>query len=99
MEEVGTRGAALDLPVRDENAPGIPPLPAPPGSTAMLLACAFLAMVGGKECRYPNLRRNGTARLFDSSGAGSCECAIRLVYLGADCQVKLQIPTQIETYQ
>jgi hypothetical protein len=57
MEEVVARGAALDLPVRDENAPGIPFLPAPLGSTALLLARAFLAMVGKQERRYPNLRR------------------------------------------
>jgi hypothetical protein len=90
MEELVARGAALDFPVMAANAPGVPPLPAPPGSTALLLACAFLAIVGDKERTNPNHRRMPTEVLDDLDR--KCECAIQLVYLGASCQVKLQIP-------
>jgi hypothetical protein len=89
MEEVVARGVALDLPVSDENAPDIPPSPAPPGSTALLLACALLATYGEMERRNPDL----IAELSDTIDR-NCECAIQLVYLGANCQVKLQIPAQ-----
>jgi hypothetical protein len=91
MEEVVAFGAALDRPVWEEDAPGIPPLRAPPGSTALLLACALLAMHGEIERCNQNLRRNvPTLGAIDQV----CECAIRLVHLGANCQVKLQIPAQ-----
>ena len=94
MEEVVALGAALDFPVDDySNPPGIPPAPAPPGSTALLLACAIVAMYGVMERRDPNFRRVMPAQLFDTVDR-TCECAIRLVYLGANCQVKLQIPAQ-----
>jgi hypothetical protein len=89
MEEIVALGAALDLPVKDKNAQGVPPLPAPPGSTALLLACALLAMVGEMERRNPNSR----SQKFDTIDL-VCECALQLVHLGADCQVKLQIPAQ-----
>jgi hypothetical protein len=93
MEEVVALGAALDFPVWDENASGIPPSPAPPGSTALLLACTMLAMM---ERGNPNVRRRGmdmTAEVYDTIDR-ICECAIRLVRLGANCQVKLEIPAQ-----
>jgi hypothetical protein len=57
MEEVVARGAALDFPVSDKNALDIPPVPVPPGSTALLLACALLAIYGESEHRIPTLRR------------------------------------------
>jgi hypothetical protein len=91
MEEVVARGAALDYPVSEDDAPDIPPLRAPHGSTALLLACAWLAMLCKKECRNPDPRV--TVPTLDA-GDRVCECAIRLVYLGANCQVKLQIPSQ-----
>jgi hypothetical protein len=96
MEEVVARGAALDFPVSDAIAPDVPPSPAPPGSTALLLACAFLAMYGENH-RDPHSRRIEPvpAGLHDSIDKKCCECAIRLVYLGANCQVKLKVPTQI----
>jgi hypothetical protein len=84
-EELVALGAALDFPVTDSNPPGIPPAPAPPGSTALLLACALLAMVCEKERRDPNLRRTVPAQGLDTIKR-TCECAIRLVHLGADCQ-------------
>jgi hypothetical protein len=93
LEEVVALGAALDFPVSDDNPPDIPPLPAPPGSTALLLACAVLAMYGEMERRDPNFRRVMPAQVFDTIDR-NCECAIRLVHLGANCQVKLQIPAQ-----
>jgi hypothetical protein len=93
MEEVVALGAALDFPVRDTNVEGIPPVPAPPRSTALVLACALLAMYGDLERLDPNLRRVMPAKVFDELD-GICECAIQLVYLGADCQIKLQIPAQ-----
>jgi hypothetical protein len=93
MEEVVARRAALDFFVNGENASGVPSSPAPPGSTALLLACAFLAMHGDKMHRDPNYRRTVPAEILDYIDR-TCECAIRLVYLGADCQVKLQIPTK-----
>jgi hypothetical protein len=93
-EEVVARGAALDFPVSEINAPDIPvPAPAPPGSTALLLACASLALYGEMEQRHPSLRTFAPAGLFETLDR-SCECAIRLVYLGANCQVKLQLPAQ-----
>jgi hypothetical protein len=91
MEEVVARGAALDFPVWEEDAPHIPPLRALHGSTALLLACAWLAMHGEIERRNPDPRV--TMPTLDASDQ-VCECAIRLVYLGANCQVKLQIPSQ-----
>jgi hypothetical protein len=90
MEEVVALGAALDFPVQNKNPPGVPPSPAPPGSTALLLACAFLAMVGEMERRHPNYYRRQNFDTIDRN----CECAIQLVHLGANCQVKLQIPAQ-----
>jgi hypothetical protein len=94
MEEVIALGAALDLPVNDaHHAPDVPPLPAPPGSAALLLVCAFLAMCGDKMHRDPDSRRAMPAEVRDAL-ARKCECAIRLVHLGANCQVRLQIPTQ-----
>jgi hypothetical protein len=87
MEEVVGLGAALDCPVSDRDAPGAPHLPAPPGSTALLLACAMLAM--GRT--NPNYRRRMTTEVLDDLDL-TCECAIQLVHLGANCQVKLQIP-------
>jgi hypothetical protein len=87
MEEAVALGAALDFPVWDKNASDNPPLPAPPGSTALLLACAILAAYGEKERRDPNFGRNDTIDRI-------CECAVRLVLLGANCQVKLLIPAQ-----
>jgi hypothetical protein len=91
MEEAVALGAALDFPVSDENRQNLPPLPAPPGSTALLLACAVLAIHGEMERHDPNIRR--TVLIQDSIDR-TCECAIRLVHLGANCQVKLQIPAQ-----
>jgi hypothetical protein len=93
MEEVVARGAALDFPVSDKNAPDIPPAPAPPGSTALLLACALIALYGEMERCNPMLCGIAPAAFFETLDR-CCECAIRLVYLGADCQVKLQLPTQ-----
>jgi hypothetical protein len=91
MEEVVALGAALDFPVSDEHTADIPPLPAPPGTTALLLACAFLAAHGEKERRDPNVRV--TVPIRDAIDQ-VCECAIRMVHLGANCSVKLQIPAQ-----
>jgi hypothetical protein len=65
MEEVVALGAALDFPVWDENAPDLPPLPAPPGSTALLLACADIAMFGEKERGDPNSRRDMPGQSLD----------------------------------
>jgi hypothetical protein len=95
VEEVVALGAAIDFPVPDENPPDIPaaPAPAPAGSTALLLACAALAMFDEVERRNPNFRRNEPAHIFESADR-CCECAIRLVHLGANCQVKLQLPAQ-----
>jgi hypothetical protein len=98
MEEVVALGAALDFPVWDENARDLPPLPAPPGSTALLLACAMLAAVGEKERLDPNVRRDMPGQYLEYYDR-VCECAIRLVHLGADCQVKLQIPARRRTDQ
>jgi hypothetical protein len=91
MEEVVALGAALDFPVSDKNAVDIPPLPAPPGSTALLLACVSLATYGDMGRTDPNRRRAASAQ--DAVDRIS-ECAIRLVHLGANCKVKLQIPAQ-----
>jgi hypothetical protein len=91
MEEVVALGAALDFSIGDKSASDIPPLPAPPGSTALLLACATLAVNGEMERRYPNFLRDS---LGEEAVDEVYECAIRLVYLGANCQVKLQIPAQ-----
>jgi hypothetical protein len=66
MEEVVALGAVLDFPVSDKNASEMPPLPAPPGSTALLLACAMLAMYIVMERRNPNLRRNTPAGVLDT---------------------------------
>jgi hypothetical protein len=93
MEEVVALGAALDFPVRDINVDGIPPVPAPPGSTALVLACAMLAMYGDMQRLDPNFRRVMPAKAFEELDR-LCECAIQLVHLGANCQVKLQIPAQ-----
>jgi hypothetical protein len=93
MEEAVAHGAALDFPVRDINTSGILSVPAPPGSTALLLACAMLAYHGDRERRDPAYRRVVATQDFDNADR-LCECAIRLVYLGANCQVKLQIPAQ-----
>jgi hypothetical protein len=71
----------------------LPPSPAPPGSTALLLACAMLAKHGEMERRDPSPRGEMPAEGLDHFDQ-LCECAIQLVYLGADCQVKLQIPAQ-----
>jgi hypothetical protein len=93
MEEVVARGAALDFPISDNNYPDIPPIPAPPGSTALLLLCATLAVFGEVERLHLDNFRELPAEIcgtFDRS----CECAIRLVHLGANCQVKLQIPAR-----
>jgi hypothetical protein len=93
MEEVVAHGAAVDLPVTDKNASGVPPLPAPPGSTALLLACAMLAMLGKQQRIDSNDRRVMATEVIGHFDL-ICECAIQLVYLGANCQVKLQIPAQ-----
>jgi hypothetical protein len=93
MEEVVALGAALDFPVSDKNTLGVPPLPAPPGSTALLLACAMLACCGELMRRDPTFGRDMPADWLDEFDL-ICECAIQLVHLGADCQVKLQIPAQ-----
>jgi hypothetical protein len=63
MEEVVALGAALDFPIGDANTPDIP---APPGSTALLLACAMLAKCGDMERRDPNLRRGMPAEVFNN---------------------------------
>jgi hypothetical protein len=93
MEEVVALGAALDFPVGNIDELDVPPVSAPPGSTALLLACALLAMYGELERRTPNFRRDAPAGVLDDIER-NCECAIQLVHLGANCQVKLQIPTQ-----
>ena len=51
----------------------------------------MLAAYSEKLRRYPNLRIGAPTR--DAINR-ICECAVRLVHLGADCQVKLQIPAQ-----
>jgi hypothetical protein len=101
MEEVVALGAALDFPVLRKNAPDIPPLPAPLSSTALLLACAMLA-VSGDMVRRLQMTRNEITQLSESdlilkkdvadvqdAVDRVCECAVRLVHLGANCQVKL----------
>jgi hypothetical protein len=45
------------------------------------------------ERRDPSYLGNMTAQFLDTIDR-VCEYAIRLVHLGADCQVKLQIPAQ-----
>jgi hypothetical protein len=91
MEEVVALGASLDVPVLHTNVPDIRPvLPAPPGSTALLLACVTLATYGEME-RHFQMTRNEITELSEI-GDRICECAIQLVHLGADCQVTLQIP-------
>jgi hypothetical protein len=48
------------------------------------------------ERRDPNIRRDmqhTPAEIYDGIDR-ICECAVRLVHLGANCQVKLQIPAQ-----
>jgi hypothetical protein len=92
VEEVVALGAALDFPVPDEDGQDTA-APAPAGSTALLLACAALAMYSDMERRAPNFRRVTPAQVFETIDR-NCECAIRLVHLGANCKVKLQIPAQ-----
>jgi hypothetical protein len=53
----------------------------------------MLAMNGEMERRYPDLRRVASAQALDSIDR-VCECAIRLVHLGANCKAKLRIPAQ-----
>jgi hypothetical protein len=92
IEKVVALGATIDFPVRDNNAPGILLLPALPGSTALLLAWVTLAVYSNLE-GYQIIPRNEIAPLLESIDR-ICECAIRLVHPGVDCQVKLQIPAQ-----
>jgi hypothetical protein len=94
VEEVVALGAALDFPINNESDPSVPPMPAPPGSTALLLACASLAMYGEMERRDPpNFRRTASAEVLDYVDS-TFEFAIWLVHLGANCQVNLQLPAQ-----
>lgn len=84
LDSLVSLGAALDYPVLDINDPNKPPSPAPAGSTALVLVCAALAIVG-----------HTTTRHASSSGnlhPGTYVCAIRLVMLGANYKSKLQLP-------
>jgi hypothetical protein len=101
LEETVALGAALDFPVLDRNNhdntnpnPGgnqTFTAPAPLGSTALVLACAAVAMIGEMEPRDPIIRTIVPAEVFVTIDR-TCECAIRLVYLGADCTVQLKLP-------
>jgi hypothetical protein len=57
---------------------------------AIFLVCVMLALYTDLEHRNLALRGTAPAHLFETVDR-HCECAIRLVYLGTDCQVTLQL--------
>ena len=90
FEDVVALGAAVDYPVLVEsmNDPNQSDetMPAPQGTTALVMCCATLAVYG--ELGSTEVLPEDLKRILD----GSLECAILLVRLGADCQKKLNFP-------
>jgi hypothetical protein len=90
FEEVVALGAAIDYPVLTEsqNDPNLSETisPAPPGTTALVMCCATLALYGKVD--DPQFLPVDLKRMLD----GILECAILLVQLGADCQKKFNFP-------
>jgi hypothetical protein len=96
LEEVVALGASLDFPVLDRNHddtqnPNQFTAPAPSGSTALVLACAAVAMYAEMERRDPIMFRTTVPAEVFVTNDRTCECAIRLVYLGADRTVQLKL--------
>ena len=98
LEMAIARGASLDLPVvNNKIAPGIPsefPMPmapAPSGTTALLLACLSMALTETATQNDPNYQSIMPAEML-AIVDGASECAVRLVYLGADMNVRLKLP-------
>jgi hypothetical protein len=89
FEDVVALGAAIDYPVSAESMNNTnqsdTTIPAPRGTTALVICCAQLAHFGimGTQGVPDDLKR-----MVD----GSLECAILLVQMGADCQKRLNFP-------
>jgi hypothetical protein len=82
LEDLVASGAALDHPVlcaSNNNCHFPDAEPAPKGSTALVLCCAYLAME-----TWLVKRGHPTSMLYDDEASGLVECAILLVKLGAD---------------
>eukprot|EP00592_Proboscia_alata_P015056 CAMPEP_0194397860 /NCGR_PEP_ID=MMETSP0174-20130528/125780_1 /TAXON_ID=216777 /ORGANISM="Proboscia alata, Strain PI-D3" /LENGTH=545 /DNA_ID=CAMNT_0039194087 /DNA_START=140 /DNA_END=1774 /DNA_ORIENTATION=- len=92
LEKAVSYGAAIDYPVLDHHAADSNERndgeteAAPPGTTALLLACMVLALYSGRILRKELEKDKKLAQQLK----GNLECAIQLVKLGADCGVVLR---------
>jgi hypothetical protein len=92
LEEMVAFGAAIDFPVGEDSARGIPPCRAPIGATSLVLICANLANSFGTGM-YPPVLIEMHRKVLD----GQLECAIRLVKLGADFNRKFEARNMLST--
>eukprot|EP00554_Chaetoceros_debilis_P014098 CAMPEP_0194111774 /NCGR_PEP_ID=MMETSP0150-20130528/10702_1 /TAXON_ID=122233 /ORGANISM="Chaetoceros debilis, Strain MM31A-1" /LENGTH=595 /DNA_ID=CAMNT_0038801295 /DNA_START=124 /DNA_END=1908 /DNA_ORIENTATION=+ len=97
LEKAIAMGAAIDYPVVEFRPNSSDPVQgeeaAPIGATALVMACAVIAMYTGIMPR--NVRDNSlTDELRDLRliVEGCMKCALQLVKLGADCDASLNIP-------
>lgn len=94
MEHLIALGAAIDYPTEEKPSYYTGTLSAsescPYGSTALLIACSSLAMYGSMPRAHLRAMMQQMPQLAETL-EGNLECAIQLVKLGADCNVKLKI--------
>ncbi|GFH53160.1 hypothetical protein CTEN210_09636 [Chaetoceros tenuissimus] len=92
MEHLIALGAAIDYPTEEKPSyyTGSASESCPHGSTALLIACSTLAMYGSMPRAQLRAMMQQMPQLAQTL-EGNLECAIQLVKLGADCNVKLKI--------
>ena len=91
LEKAVALGASIDLPVSrpspHSNDDMLLQFPAPIGSTALVLACALLALNNQLPRRIQRMLRSESGQDLN----GILSCAIQLVKLGANCNAKLKL--------
>ena len=92
MEKAVAAGAALDVPVLTECTTG--PFPAPPGTTALVLACSVLATAGSQQMSlvrgYMTPMRNEFLEILNSAPSCWFKCGRTVNKNWHDRQIKVQ---------
>mmetsp|Transcript_23170 Transcript_23170/g.33226 ORF Transcript_23170/g.33226 Transcript_23170/m.33226 type:complete len:555 (-) Transcript_23170:286-1950(-) len=89
MEQIVAAGAAIDYPFLKSSQCG-QPIVAPTDSTALVMICAVLALYGKLDSKiFKDFMSNELRRVLQ----GQLDCAVQLVWLGADVNTKLRLPS------
>mmetsp|Transcript_23173 Transcript_23173/g.33234 ORF Transcript_23173/g.33234 Transcript_23173/m.33234 type:complete len:565 (-) Transcript_23173:257-1951(-) len=95
MEQIVAAGAAIDYPFLKSSQCG-QPIVAPTDSTALVMICAVLALYGKLDSKiFKDFMSNELRRVLQ----GQLDCAVQLVWLGADVNTKLRLPSSSDSSQ